>query len=184
VLRTLQTSAPPPDLDALMQDLAEVCRSPLATAEPEVGHATLAVSYVTSVLARAAQTQACGAEAQAQIREAMERAREALARARRAIECVRLTRDPAAALEARLPRLARRVAPSTEVSALVRAWTSARDARVTCPGCIGALVVHYRYRFMEGLGPRELACPRPPCAARFTFYLPVNSFDIAIRASE
>ena len=169
------------DLDGLMQELIEVCRSPLAISEPEVGQATLALSTVTSALSRAASHPA-RRDPPGGVEDAIQTAREAVERARCAAERARSTRERVAQLAARsLPR--RPGTTDTEPPPLIRAWNSEREARVACPGCRRGVVVRYRYRFMEGLDPRRVDCPWPACGGALTFYFPRQSFDVSVRLS-
>jgi hypothetical protein len=43
-------------------------------------------------------------------------------------------------------------------------------------------VVHYQYRFVEGLAARDLPCPHA-CSGRLTFHMPVNSFAVSVLAA-
>jgi hypothetical protein len=170
------------DLDGLMQELIEVCRSPLAISEPEVGQATLALSSVTSALSRAA-SHVAHREPPDGLADALQIAREAVGRARRATEQARSARERATQLTARSLQRAARTADS-EPPPLIRAWTSAREARVACPRCRRGVVVRYQYRFMDGLAPRPVDCPWPACGSTLTFYFPLRSFDVSVRVPE
>ena len=177
----LLSSNPLVDLDCLVQDLVEVCRSPSALSEPDVGRATLALSAATTLFARAAQTRAEVSRAHAGIEEAFRHAQEALARARDATERSRLSRQRARTLIAG----ANALRPAAEGTVpLLRAWTTARSVRVACTVCRGPVTVRYQYRFMEGLAPTELRCPRGTCAGVIAFCLPVNSFGLSVTAAE
>src|SRR5947207_7467246 len=128
------------DLDGLVQDLVEVCRSPAAIDQPEVGGATLALCAATSLFARLAETRAKVSHAHSGLQEALSYAHDALARARVATERARHSRQQARTILARVN--ARRTAGEGAAS-LLRAWTTPRDARVTCPACRAALTVRY-----------------------------------------
>jgi hypothetical protein len=182
VVPTLQTSAPILDLEGLMHDLIEVCRSPHAMSEPEVGSATLALTHATFALSEAGHARSATAGAQARIQEAMGRAREALGRARCAIAEGERSRERSREMAARAIRLRRR-AETAEIPPLLRAWTTAREVHAVCPACREGMIVRYAYRFMEGLAARELPCPRDRCMGKLTFHLPVNSFAVSVRRS-
>ena|SRR5438105_8182713 len=177
---SLLTSSPLVDLGAIVQDLAEVCRSPLAAGEPAVGRATLALSDVTTTLSEVARRRGDAASVQEQIREAMARAREALDSARSAIEKARRTRGRAVELTAASIRLRQPLRPPAQ-GPMLRSWTSVRDVAVACPRCRRRFTLHYEYRFMEGLAPRLVACPRPPCPGVLTFYCPLDCLDFVVR---
>jgi len=179
MLSTVPTRLPVVDLEDLMQDLAEVCRSPLAIAEPEVGRATLAVSHATDALSEAARARVATEETQRRLAEAMAVARLSLERARVAVEQMRRTCLTGARLVRR--GASRRPRPGREpVPAWLRAWTTRREAEARCPGCRRAVVVGYAYRFMEGLASREWPCPYG-CGSTLAFHFPVNSFDVSVR---
>jgi len=181
----LLASDPLVDINVLVQDLIEVCRSPEAAVEPEIGRATLAFSHVTMALSRVAQTRVGREESRAVIEQAMRSAREAVERARRARHAgdrARVTQDRAVAAVERA-RLRGRP-PSTDLPPMLRAWTTTRDVPVACPACRRRAVVHYKYRFVEGLAARTLPCPRADCAGALTFHFPATSFEIGVRAVE
>jgi hypothetical protein len=175
----LQASSSLTDLDGLMQELIEVCRSPLAISEPEVGQATLALSTVTSALSRAASRPALW-EPAGGVEDALRVARDAVERARHAADRARRARERTVQLAARSLQRGARTADA-EPPPLIRAWTTAREAHVACPQCRRPVVVRYQYRFMDGLAPRLLDCPRPECEGALTFYFPLRSFDVSVR---
>jgi len=181
VTTALRTTDPLVDLDDLVRDLAEVCRSPLAVNEPEVGDATLAVSQATAELARATFTSYGLRRTRVQVQETMVAARQAIERARAATERSRLERMRAE--RARVPAAAGRTGEAAPRAAafLLRSWTTARDVRVTCDACARPFHVRYRYRFMEGLAPHRLPCPWPECTGAREFHLPVNSLEICVQ---
>ena len=180
-LQPLLTSSAVIDLGVVLQDLVELCQSPLVLGAPEVGRATLAVSHATAVLSRATTAEETDAEdIQEQVREALARSREAVAAARHCVERSRAARDLALDLTATSIRLRQPRSPITDVPPLLRAWTTRRYATVACPACQRPCVVHYEYRFMEGLAARDLQCPHGACEGRLTYYIPVNASGVSV----
>ena len=157
--------------------------SPLGLGEPEVGRATLAVSDVTAALSHAASVQRANTpDIQERVQEALVRARDAVAAARDAVERSHLTRGVAVELTAAPIRLRQRRSAAADVPPLIRAWTAEREVRVACGDCARPCVVHYRYRFVDGLAAREVPCPHASCGGTLTFHMPVNSFDVSVLA--
>lgn len=180
--QTLLTTAPLIDLGVVLQDLVEVCQFPQGLGAPEVGRATLAVSDAAMALARARAEASNTPDIQERVREALARAREALGAARSAVARARQTRGLAVELTAASIRLRQPRGPLTAVPALLGAWTTERSVTVACPTCARPCVIRYRYRFVEGLGARELLCPYGACGSLVRFHMPVNSFDVAVLA--
>src|SRR4051812_25683156 len=104
-----------------MQELAEICRTPLALSEPEVGEATLALTAITSELSRAPTRQAPRISRE-QWGDALRKAREAVEKARAATERARAMRARAASMTLAASQMRQRVAPP--LAPIVRAWTS------------------------------------------------------------
>src|SRR5262249_38336084 len=123
--RPLRCSNSLPDLAGRVHDLVDVCRSPAAINEPEVGRATLAVSAATTALERAAHQRTIAADLQARIQDALRGAREALSRAREATDRARITRERAVEIAARA-RARRDPVGRPEALSLARAWTTSR----------------------------------------------------------
>jgi hypothetical protein len=166
-----------------MQELVDVCRWPLAINEPEIGEATLILSAVTIELERAARGRREAEAARGRVQEAMERLRAAIARARRAHDEARACRERSAELLARSARLRQGATGPDELPAVIRGWTTEREVQVGCADCGEPLVVSYRYRFMDGLVPKWVECPRTGCGGGLTFYFPVRCEGLAVRAA-
>jgi hypothetical protein len=173
------------DLGAVLQDLVELCQSPLGLGAPEVGRATLAVSQATTVLSRAATREATDTpDMRAHVREALARAHEALGAARQAVAKSRTARGRAAELTVASIRLRQPRASVTAVPAVLRAWTCVRQVMVPCPHCARSCEVRYRYGFSEGLVARDLPCPHPACDGHLTYHMPVNASAVSVFADD